>query len=117
MSLPANAKETSDGSLSDCSISISGTSSGVQIVLSTDATEKADEIGCKDIVIQEKVNGVWRDINVDDCHITNDRHFGGSATYTNAVKGRTYKAHCTHYAKWDGTTKTLYNETSTFVYN
>lgn len=117
MLLPVNAKEESEGSLAGCSISVAGVSSGVEVVLSTDATKQADEIGCKDIVLQEKVNGVWRDINLSDCHTTNDIHFGGSAVYTSAVKGRSYRAHCTHYAKWGSKTETLYNETSSFVYN
>ena len=117
LTLSVSAKEQTEGDLSDCSISISGVSSGVEVVLMTNSTETADEIGCKDIVLQEKVNGVWRDINIADSHISNDSHFGGNAIYTSAVKGRSYRAHCTHYAKWGGTTKTLYNETSSFVYN
>lgn len=117
LTLSVSAKEQTEGSLSDCSINISGSSSGVEIVFITDSTTQADEIGCKDIVLQEKVNGVWRDIKIADSHITKDSHFGGSATYTNAVKGATYKVHCTHYATWGSKTQTLYNESSTFVYN
>ena len=47
----------------------------------------------------------------------NSYDYGGSVVYTNAVKGRSYRAHCTHYAKYGSTTKTLYGEVGPIVYN
>ena len=105
------------GTLDDCIISISCESNGVGITFETTATEVADEIGCMDIVLEEKINGSWRDINLQDCYRTNDWSYTGSAVYTGAVKGRTYRAHCTHYAVWGGTKVTRYNSVGEMVYN
>lgn len=115
--LSVNAEERSTGSLTDCDISISCESNGVGIVFNTFSTTTADEIGCKDIVLQEKVNGSWRNITINGGSESNSSSYGASAVYTGAVKGRTYRAYCTHYAKYGSTTKTLYNETGEMVYN
>lgn len=115
--LQTNASERIVGSLTDCDISISCESNGVGIVYNTFSTTEADEIGCKDIVLQEKVNGVWRDIDINGGYERNSSSYGGSAVYTGAVEGRTYRATCTHYAKYGSTTKTLENETGEMVYN
>lgn len=112
-----SAAEKSVGSLTDCDLSISCESNGVGIVFNTFSTTTADEIGCKDIVLQEKVNGGWRDIDINGGYERNSSSYGASAVYTGAVEGRTYRAYCTHYAKYGSTTKTLYNETGEMVYN
>ncbi len=116
-SLQVSANEKSSGVLSDCYISIGAAENGVRIIFETTSTTKADEIGCKDIVLQEKVNGSWRNITINGGSESNSSSYGASAVYTGAVKGRTYRAYCTHYAKYGSTTKTLYNETGEMVYN
>ena len=68
-------------------------------------------------VLQEKVNGVWKNINIAGGSEQNSYDYGGSVVYTNAVKGRSYRAHCTHYAKYGSITKTLYGEVGPIVYN
>lgn len=115
--LQVNANERAVGYLTDCTISIGGASNGVRVAFTTDSTTTADEIGCKDIVLQEKVNGSWRNITINGGSESNSSSYGASAVYTGAVKGRTYRAYCTHYAKYGSTTKTLYNETGEMVYN
>lgn len=105
------------GSLFDCQIGIVCMSDGVGIDFVTNATEEANEIGCRDIILEEKVNGQWREIKISDGSIKNDRFYSGTAVYKGAVKGRTYRAHCTHYAIWGNTTSTLYNSTGEMVYN
>ena len=117
MTLQVNANERTVGNLTDCTISIGNASNGIRVAFTTDSTTTADEIGCKDIVLQEKVNGDWRDIDINGGYERNSSSYGASAVYTGAVEGRTYRAYCTHYAKYGNTTKTLYNETGEMVYN
>lgn len=117
LSLQANAAEKSEGILWNCVISIGPADNGMRIIFETNSTTTADEIGCKDIVLQEKVNGSWRNITINGGSESNSSSYGASAVYTGAVKGRTYRAYCTHYAKYGSTTKTLYNETGEMVYN
>lgn len=105
------------GNLYNCQIGISSTGNGVGISITTMATTSASEIGCEGVVLQEKVDGKWIDIPIESGNTTNSTHYGASATYTYAVKGRAYRAHCTHYAKWGSTKKTLYNETNEMIYN
>lgn len=115
MVIPVKAAEV--GSLWDCSISLGIVSNGIEIICETSSTTRADEIGVKDVVLQEKVNGVWKNINIAGGSEQNSYDYGGSVVYTNAVKGRSYRAHCTHYAKYGSTTKTLYGEVGPIVYN
>lgn len=115
MSMQVSAAEI--GSLSDSSISLGIASNGIRIICETSSTTRADEIGVKDVVLEEKVNGVWKSINIAGGSESNSYTYMGSVVYTNAVKGRSYRAHCTHYAKYGSTTKTLYGEVGPIVYN
>ena len=115
MSFTSYAAEV--GSLSDCRITIGIVSNGISISCDTNSTTRADEIGVKDVVLQEKVNGVWKNINIAGGSEKDSYDYVGSVVYTNAVKGRSYRAHCTHYAKYGSTTKTLYGEVGPIVYN
>lgn len=115
MSIQVNAAEI--GSLSNSSISLGIASNGIRIICETNSTTRADEIGVRDVVLEEKVNGVWRSINIAGGSESDSHTYGGSVVYTNAVKGRSYRAHCTHYAKYGSTTKTLYGEVGPIVYN
>ena len=115
MSIQVSAAEI--GSLSNSSISLGIASNGIRVICETNSTTRADEIGVKDVVLQEKVNGIWKNINIAGGSEQNSYDYGGSVVYTNAVKGRSYRAHCTHYAKYGSTTKTLYGEVGPSVYN
>lgn len=120
LSLQVYAKDMStygSGSLCDCSISVGIVSNGIAVCYETGATTNASEIGCKDIVLQEKVDGKWRNINIPSGKTTNSTFYAGSAIYTGAVKGRAYRAHCTHYASFNGTVRSLYHECDSLVYN
>ena len=116
-SFQVSASERSSGALGTCYITVSGTTSGIRVTFETNATASADKIGCKDIVLQEKVNGVWKAINIAEGYATGTSTYSGSAVYTSAVAGRTYRAYCTHYATWGSTTKTLSNSSGELVYN
>ena len=113
MALQVNAA----GTLYNCRIGISCESNGVGIEFETFSTENANEIGCKNIILEEKIDGTWRQISINGGHEANDSYYGASAVYTGAVKGRSYRATCTHYAVYGGTTVTLDNSTGIMVYN
>ena len=117
MTLQASAAEKSEGLLYDCNLTIGAENNGIRVIFETHSTSEADEIGCKDIVLQEKVNGGWRDIDINGGYERNSYSYGASAVYTGAVEGRTYRATCTHYAKYGSITQTLENETGEMVYN
>lgn len=104
-------------SLSGCNLGIGIASNGLQLTYRTRATQTADEIGVKDIVLQEKVWYGWKDIPVGNYCTYNSDMYAGGVVYTAAEKGKTYRVHCTHYAKFGGTELTLYGESSEFVYN
>ncbi len=115
ISIQVSAAEV--GSLSNSSISLGIASNGIRVICETNSTTRADEIGVKDVILEEKVNGVWKSINIAGGSESNSYTYMGSVVYTNAVKGRSYRAHCTHYAKYGSTTKTLYGEVGPIVYN
>ena len=117
MTLQANASERSVGYFDDCTLTIGCVSNGVSVTWQTTTTNSADVIGVKDIVLQEKVNGVWKDISIAGGYNTNSSSYGAGGVYTGAVAGRTYRAYCTHYATWGSTTKTLDNSTGEMVFN
>jgi hypothetical protein len=104
-------------SLSACTFGIVSRGDGVGLTLITRATAAASEIGVKDIVIQEKTLFGWRDINVDKQYINNSDVFSGGVVLYSAEKGKTYRAHGTHYAIINGREYTLYAESSELTYN
>ena len=112
MALNVSAAENEVGSLWGCEIEISCLSDGVGISYATRTTTDADII-----VLEEYVNGSWEAINAGGGSTTNASYYGGSKVYTGAVEGRKYRAHCTHFATWGSTTKTLYNDTREMIYN
>ena len=111
------AAQLSNPSLTGCSLGIGMSSSGLSITFRTSATETATEIGIKNFVLQEKTWYGWKDIPVSNYYTNNSDIYSGEVIYTNAVAGKTYRAYCTHYAKFGSTEVTLYNETNNFVYN
>lgn len=115
MTLQVNAANS--GTLSDCILSISCKDNGVGISVSEEASTHADKIGCRDIVLEEKNGSTWKQINIEGSYETNSITHGASGVYTGAVKGRTYRAHCTHYAVFNGREVTLYSSTGEMVYN
>ena len=115
MALQVSAAESA-GSLLNCQIGISNGPNGIILSVDTVATTDADEIGCRDVVLHETYNGVTKDIPIQGGS-TSGIFFGGSATYTDAIKGASYSASCVHYARWGSTEKTLTGSTGTLVYN
>lgn len=100
-----------------CTLGIVCDTDGVTVEVRTNFTTNADEIGVKDIVLQEKNWYGWKDIKISSGSEKNSDIFSASATYTGAEKGKTYRAKCTHYAVYGGETQTLTSQTAEMVYN
>ena len=111
------AEQKSSASLAGCTLGIGMSSSGLSITFTTSATQTASEIGIKNVMLQEKTWYGWKDLPISNYYINNSDSYSGEVIYTNAVSGKTYRAYCTHYAKFGSTELTLYNETNNFVYN
>ena len=104
-------------SLSACELGIGIADNGVQVTLVTTATQIADEIGVKNVVLQEKTWYGWKDIPISNYCDYNSDYYMGDIVYTLATKGTTYRVKCTHYAKFGSTELTLDNTSSELVYN
>ena len=108
----------SNPALSACEIEVGIASNGLSISFDTTATQKADEIGVKNAVLQEKNwYGGWKDIPMSNYYTNNSSWYSGKLVYTGATKGTTYRVKCTHYAKFGSTELTLNNTSSEIVYN
>lgn len=106
-----------DHMLYNCTLGVVCGSNGVIVEIHTNFSTTADEIGVKDVVLQEKTWYGWKDIKISDGSEKNSDVFSASATYTGAEKGKTYRAKCTHYAVYGGKTQTLTSQTAEMVYN
>ena len=107
----------SDHMLYNCTLRVVCADNGVRVEVHTNFSTNADEIGVKDVVLQEKTWYGWKDIKINDSSRKNSSVFSGSTTYTGAEKGKTYRAKCTHYAVYGGETQTLTSQTAEMVYN
>ena len=111
------AEILSSPSLGGCRLGIGTASNGLSITFVTSAPHTADEIGVRNVMLQEKTWYGWKDIPASNYYTSNSDTYVGEIVYTSAEAGKTYRAYCTHYAKYGSTELTLYNETSNFVYN
>lgn len=100
-----------------CTLRVICDTDGVGVEVYTNFTTTADEIGVKDVVLQEKTWYGWKDIKINDGSRKNSSLFSASTTYTGAEKGKTYRAKCTHYAVYKGETQTITSQTAEMVYN
>ena len=108
----------SNPSLSACKIGLKIADNGLYITFDTTATQRADEIGVKNAVLQEKTwYGGWKDIPMSNYCTYNSDWYSGDVVYTGAQKGTTYRVKCTHYAKFGSTELTLNNTSSELTYN
>lgn len=90
MTLQASA--ASSGALSNCVLSISCDAEGVRVSFSEESSTYADEIGCRNIVLEEKNGSSWKTINVAGGYSKSSVSYGGTAVYRNATKGKTSSA-------------------------
>ena len=61
-----NIENRANPSLSGCTFGIGIASNGVSLTFITRATQTADEIGVKNIVLQEKTWYGWKNININN---------------------------------------------------
>ncbi|WP_455617299.1 hypothetical protein [Eisenbergiella sp.] len=106
-----------DPSLGVCELGIGIAKNGIGVEFSTRSTQIASEIGCKDIVLQEKTLLGWKDITIRDHYNYDTDDYAGAVVYLKAEVGKTYRVYCTHYAIIDEVEYTLYNITDSIVYN
>lgn len=110
MTLQAEAAEAEVGSLYACQITIGPSDEGVYVSCITRSTTKADEIGVKDVVLEKYENGSWNTVMTSSGGSKNNSTtYAGGALYSQGEQGKTYRATCTHYAVYGGTTVELKN--------
>ncbi len=103
--------------LGACDLGVGIASNGVSVTYVTRATQTADEIGVRNLVLQEKTTFGWTDIAIGDRCGYNRDYYGGSLVYTAAVKGKTYRVCATHYAIFGGAEKTFYSTSPEITFN
>ena len=103
--------------LTNCSIGISVSASGVEGSIKTGSTETASKIGVKNIRIEKLVDGEWTLVaSHSGSYSTNTNAYGANVSTSSAQKGVQYRISCTHYAVLNGVTRELYNETNGVSY-
>lgn len=113
-----SAVTLSDPSLLACGVGIGIADNGLLMSFDTNATQVADEIGVRNIVLQEKTwFGTWNDISVGSYCSYNSDFYLGEIVYTAAKKGTTYRIKCTHYAKYGSNELSMNNTSSELTYN
>ncbi|MBD5552651.1 MAG: hypothetical protein HDQ96_16040 [Lachnospiraceae bacterium] len=103
--------------LTNCTIGISVSASGVSGSITTGSTVKASAIGIKDIRVEKYVNGKWTLVGSSaGGSTTNDNSYAMNVSTTAAQKGVQYRISCTHYAVLEGVKHELYNVTDGVSY-
>lgn len=103
--------------LFDCEI-IMGFSmdEGLSMTFTTSSAGAASVIGVKDIKVQQKVWYGWKTVMISDGAERYDSAiFAADLTYADAIKDRTYRVICTHYADVDGYEEVV-NDTGAFKF-
>lgn len=86
----------------DCDITMAFRTEGLVMTFSTACVGTASVIGVKDIKVQQKMWYGWKTVLTSDGgENQNENIFSGDLTYEEAVKGKTYRVLCTHYANVD----------------
>ncbi len=83
----------------DCEIIMAFTSEGLKMDFSTACYGTASVIGVKDIKVQQKMWYGWKTVLTSNgAENQNENVFSCSLTYKDAIKDKTYRVMCTHYA-------------------
>ena len=89
---------------------------GLVMTFTTSSAGPAKVIGVKDIKVQQKVWYGWKTVLTSDGTESNDRStFAADLVYPDAIKDKTYRVICTHYADVDGYEEVV-NDTGAFKY-
>ena len=76
---------------------------GLCMTFTTSSAGPAKIIGVKDIKVQQKVWYGWKTVFISDGAESYDSAiFGADLVYPDAIKDKTYRVICTHYADVDG---------------
>lgn len=86
----------------DCDITMAFRTEGLVMTFSTACLGTASVIGVKNIKVQQKMWYGWKTVLTSNGgENQNIDVFSGDLTYSEAVKGKTYRVLCTHYANVD----------------
>ena len=89
---------------------------GLVMTFTTSSAGPAKVIGVKDIKVQQKVWYGWKTVLISDGTESYDRSsFAAELTYSDAIKDKTYRVICTHYADVDGYEEVV-NDTGAFKF-
>lgn len=89
---------------------------GLVMTFTTSCVGLAKVIGVKDIKVQQKMWYGWKTVLVSDGAESVDRaSFAADLTYPDAIKDKTYRVICTHYADYDGYEESV-NDTGAFQF-
>ena len=111
-------KTAASPALASCEAWVGIADNGLYISFDTSATQNADEIGVKNVILQEKNwYGGWNDIAMNNYYTNNSDWHSVDIVYTAAKKGTTYRVKCTHYAKFGNVERTMNNTSSELTYN
>lgn len=102
-------QETSDAysirpitTMYDCDITMAFKTDGLVMDFTTSCLGTASVIGVKDIKVQQKMWYGWKTVlSSSGAENQNESVFACSLIYSEAVKGKTYRVTCTHYANVD----------------
>lgn len=89
---------------------------GLCMTFTTSSAGPAKVIGVKDIKVQQKVWYGWKTVLVSDgTELYDSSIFAADLTYSDAIKDKTYRVICTHYADYDGYEEVV-NDTGAFKF-
>ena len=89
---------------------------GLCMSFTTSSIGIASVIGVKDIKVQQKMWYGWKTVlTCDGTEFYNCSSFGADLKYPDAIKDRTYRVICTHYADVDGYEEVV-NDTGAFKF-
>lgn len=89
---------------------------GLCMTFTTSSAGPAKVIGVKDIKVQQKVWYGWKTVLVSDgTELYDSSIFAADLTYADAIKDKTYRVICTHYADYDGYEESV-NDTGAFKF-
>lgn len=89
---------------------------GLSMTFTTSSAGESKVIGVKDIKVQQKVWYGWKTVFISDgAESYNCAIFAADLVYPDAIKDKTYRVICTHYADVDGYEESV-NDTGAFKY-
>ena len=108
-------------SLSDCIISVGFSSEGMDIDIMTTTNATVPVVGIKDIRVEQKVWYGWKLVAVSSgAEVTDSDGLSVHVVFKGAIKDKTYRVTCVHYAdlEYDGVEEytECYANTGEFVF-